>query len=87
MREYFHENRAAFFAVNAAFTALMSVQNWLLTGRMSPAPVMAVFAVWFALLCLSAVVRGERFHAAVAVLFGLLFLSFIVLFGLRLGGT
>ncbi|HEX8722455.1 MAG TPA: hypothetical protein VF736_17700 [Pyrinomonadaceae bacterium] len=87
LRDYFYENRAAFFGVNAAFTGLLSVENWLLTGRMSPAPVTAVFAVWFALLCVSAFVKSERYHAALAVLFVLLFLSFIVLFGLRLGGV
>jgi hypothetical protein len=35
----------------------------------------------------SAVVKDARYHAAVTLLFGLLFLLFIVLFGLRLGGT
>lgn len=87
LREYFYENRPAFFVTNAAFTGLMSVENWLLTGRLSPPTVTAIFALWFTLLCVSAVVRSVRYHAAVAVLFGLLFLSFIVLFGLRLGGT
>jgi hypothetical protein len=86
LREYFFENRAAYFGVNAAFTALMGAENWLLTGRPSPAPVTAVMAVWFVLLCVSAVVRDARYHAAVALLLGLLFLMFIVLFGLRLGG-
>lgn len=87
LREYFYENHSAFFGVNAAFTALMSVENWLLTGRMSPAPVMAVFAIWFILLCASAVVKNARFHGAVGLLVGLLFLLFVGLFGLRLGGT
>src|SRR3712207_1485139 len=36
LREYFYENRPAFFGINAAFTALMSAENWLLTGRLSP---------------------------------------------------
>jgi hypothetical protein len=87
LREYFYENRPAFFAVNAAFAGLLSVENWLLTGRMSPAPVTIVFAGWFVLLCVSAFVKSARYHAAVAVLFVLLFLAFILLFGLRLGGT
>jgi hypothetical protein len=87
LREYFYENRPAFFGVNAAFTALLSAENWLLTGRLSPAPVTIIFAVWFALLCASAFVGDARYHAAVALLFGLLFLLFIVLFGLRLGAT
>lgn len=87
LREYFYENRAAFFGCNAAFTALMSVENWLLTGRMSPAPVTAVFAAWFILLCVSAVVKDARYHAAVGLLVGLLFLLFVLLFGLRLGGA
>ena len=87
LREYFYENRPAFFGVNAAFTALMSAENWLLTGHPSPAPVTIVFAVWFVMLCASAFVRNARYHAAVALLFGLLFLLFIVLFGLRLGAT
>lgn len=85
LREYFYENHSAFFGVSAAFTALLSAENWLLTGRMSPAPAMAIFVVWFVLLCVSAVVRNARYHAAVALLVGLLFLLFIVLFGLRLG--
>ena len=87
LREYFYENRSAFFGVNAAFTVLMSMENWLLTGQMSPAPAVAVFAAWFVLLCVSAVVRDARYHAAVGILVGLLFLLFVVLFGLRLGGT
>ncbi|HKV35614.1 MAG TPA: hypothetical protein VJP89_14860 [Pyrinomonadaceae bacterium] len=87
MSEYFYQNRPAFFWVSAAFTALMGTENWLLTGRMSPAPVTAVFGVWFVLLCLSALVKDRRFHATVGILVGLLFALFIVLFGLRLGGT
>ncbi|HEY0080275.1 MAG TPA: hypothetical protein VGB73_16815 [Pyrinomonadaceae bacterium] len=87
LREYFYENHSIFFGINAAFTALMSAENWLLTGRPSPPPVMITFALWFALLCLSAVVRNERYHAAVALLFGLLLLLFILMFGLRLGST
>ena len=85
LREYFDENRSAFFGVNAAFTALMSAENWLLSGRASPASVSIVLALWFILLCVSAVVKNARYHAAVALLFALLFLAFIVLFGLRLG--
>ncbi len=87
LREYFYENRPAFFGVNAAFTALMSAENWLLTGRPSPQPVTVVFALWFVLLCVSAAVKDARYHAAVGLLFALLFLLFIVFFGLRLGGT
>ncbi|HVG30690.1 MAG TPA: hypothetical protein VM864_13360 [Pyrinomonadaceae bacterium] len=87
LRAYFYENRPAFFGVNAAFTALMGVQNWVLTGRPSPPRVSMVLAFWFVLLCASAVVKNSRYHAAVALLFGLLFLMFIVLFGLRLGGA
>ncbi len=85
LREYYYENRAAFFSVNAAFTALMSAENWLLTGRMSSAPVTGMFAAWFVLLCVSAVVKNARYHAAVGLLCGLLFLTFVLLFGLRLG--
>ena len=87
LRQYFYEHHSAFFGVNAAFAALMGMENWLLTGRLSPAPVTVVFAVWFVLLCVSAVVKNARYHAAVGLLFGLLFLLFVVLFGLRLGGA
>jgi hypothetical protein len=87
LRESFHANRGGFFGVNAAFTALISVENWLLTGRPSPAPVTATFAVWIVLLCVSAFVRNERYHAAAALLIAALFLIFIVMFGLRLGGS
>lgn len=87
LREYFYENCPAFFVASAAFTGVLSVENWLLTGHLSPPLVTAIFALWFTLLCVSAVVKSVRYHAAVAVLFGLLFLSFIILFGLRLGGT
>ena len=87
LRTYFYENHSAFFGVNAAFTALLSVENWLLTGRLSPARITVVFAVWFVLLCISAVVKSPRYHAAMALLFGILFLLFVILFGLRLGGT
>ncbi|HEX8174938.1 MAG TPA: hypothetical protein VF543_07450 [Pyrinomonadaceae bacterium] len=87
LREYFYENHSAFFSVNAAFTALIGMENWLLTGRLLPVPVTVVFAVWFVLLCVSAVVKNARYHAAIGLLFGLLFLLFVVLFGLRLGGT
>jgi hypothetical protein len=87
LRQSFYENRGGFFGVNAAFAALLTVENWLLTGRPSPAPVTATFAVWIVLLCVSAFVRSERYHAAVALLFtGLLFI-FIVMFGLRLGAS
>lgn len=87
LREYFYENRPAFFGVNAAFTALMGIQNWALTGRPSPPLVTLILAAWFVLLCVSAAVKSARYHAAVALLFGLLLLMFIILFGLRLGGT
>jgi hypothetical protein len=85
LREYFYDNRAAFFSVNAAFTALMGTENWMLTGHPSPPRVTTVFAVWFVLLSVSAVIKNPRYHAAVALLFLILFLGFIVLFGLRLG--
>ena len=86
LREYFYANRSAFFSVSAAFTALVSAENWLLTGRMSPAPVTAIFVAWFVLLCVSAVVKNARYHAAVGLLCGLLLLIFVTQFGLRLGG-
>ena len=86
LREYFYENQAAFFSVNAAFVALMGVENWLLTGRLSPAPVTVIFAFWFILLCVSAIIKNARYHAIIALLFGLLFLLFVIRFGLRLGG-
>jgi hypothetical protein len=87
LREYFYENHAAYFSINAAFTALLVTQNWILEGHPSPPRVTAIFAVWFVLLCLSAIIKDPRYHAAVGVLFVLLFLMFIVLFGLRLSGT
>lgn len=87
LREYFYENHSAFFGVNAAFTALMGAENWLLTGHPLPLRVTAIFAFWFALLCLSAFIRNARYHAAVALLFVLLFILFIIMFGLRLGNT
>lgn len=87
LREYFYENHAAYFSINAAFTALLGAQNWILTGHPSPPRVTVIFAVWFVLLCLPAIIKNPRYHAAVAVLFVLLFLIFIVLFGLRLSGT
>ena len=86
LREYFYESRPAFFGVNAAFTALMSAENWLLTGQASPPSVMLIFAFWFVLFGASVFVKDARYHAAVAVLIGLLFLLFVLLFGLRLGG-
>ena len=86
LRAYFYENSSAFFIINAAFMALMGVENWVLTGRLSPMPVTVVFAFWFVLLCVSAIVKNARYHAVVAVLFGLLFLLFVLQFGLRLGG-
>jgi hypothetical protein len=87
LRNYFYENHSAFFSVNAAFIALLSMENWLLSGHRPPARVTVVFALWFVLLCVSAVVKNERYHAAIALLFGLLFLLFVVLFGLRLGSA
>lgn len=87
LREYFYQNRSPFFIVNATFTALMGVENWLLTGRASPMRVTIVFAVWFVLLCLSAVIKNARYHAAIGILFALLFFLFIIVFGLRLGGS
>lgn len=87
LRTYFYQNRGAFFGVNAAFTALMGMENWLLTGRLSPTRIVFIYAVWFALLCVGAIVKSALYHAALAVLFTLMFLFFIVLFGLRLGTT
>jgi hypothetical protein len=87
LKEYFYENHSAFFVVNAAFTALMSIENWLLTGRATPRLASVVFAVWFVLLCISAATRNRRYHAAIAILFALMFLLFIIVFGLRLGGS
>jgi cell division protein FtsW (lipid II flippase) len=87
LREYFYEHHSAFFSVNAAFTALMGLENWLLTGRASPRSVSIVFAIWFVLLCLSAGIKNRRYHAVIVLLFSLLFLLFIVVFGLRLGGS
>lgn len=87
LREYFHENRAPFFIVNATFTAVLASENWILAGHPSPPRVLIIFLVWFVLLCVSAIVKNQRYHAAIALLFGLLFLMFIVLFGLHLGGT
>lgn len=85
LRKYFYENHSPFFIVTAAFTALMSAQNWLLAGRMPPARVTIVFAVWFVLLCVSAVVKNARYHATIAIMIAALFLLFIIQFGLRLG--
>ncbi len=87
LREYFYQNHSAFFLVNAAFTGLMGMENWVLTGRPSPPRVTIMLVFWFVLLCVSAFVKNARYHAVVSLLFGLLFLLFIVLFGLRLGGT
>ncbi len=85
LRDYFYENHSAFFSISAAFAALLGMENWLLAGH--PSRVTIVFAVWFVLLCVSAVVRNARYHAVISLLFGLLFLMFVVLFGLRLGST
>ncbi len=87
LRDYFYENHSAFFSVNAAFTLLLATNNWMLTGHLSPPLVTAAFAFWFVLLGVSAVVKNTVYHAAVVVVFGLLFFMFIVLFGLRLSGT
>ena len=87
LREHFYENRVGFFGTSAAFTALMSAENWLLTGRGSPPAVTATFVVWILLLILSAFVKNPRYQAAVALLFVALFLAFILMFGLRLGTT
>ncbi len=85
LREYFAENKGPFFLVTAAFTLVLAFENWVLTGRMSPPRVTLILGLWFTLLVISAFVKKERFHAVVALLFSLLFLLFIVLFGLRLG--
>jgi hypothetical protein len=87
LRDYFYENHSPFFSVNAAFTVLMGVENWLLAGQVSPTRVTAFFALWFVLLALSAVVKNGKFHAAIAMSVLILFLVFVVLFGLRLGGN
>jgi hypothetical protein len=87
LRKYFYQNRSAFFGINAAFTVLMGTENWLLTRRLLPTPVVLIFAIWFVLLCIAAIVRSALYHAVVALLFTALFLFFVVLFGLRLGGT
>ena len=85
LRASFYENRQAFFVVNAAFTVLMSAENWLLTGRMSPGRVSGIFAAWLLLLSASAIIKNARYHAASGLICALLFLIFVTLFGLRLG--
>ena len=87
LSDYFYENHSPFFSVNAAFTALLGVENWVLADRPSPPRVTAFFALWFVLLAAAAVIKNRKFHAAISLLFLLLFLAFVVLFGLRLGGN
>lgn len=87
LREYFYENRTAFFGANAAFVALMSAVNWVVAGRPSPPAVSAVFALWFVLLCAAAAVRSAVYHSVIAVLFALLFLAFVLSFGQQLAAT
>lgn len=86
LREYFYENRAAFFGVNAVFTLLMIVINGLLLSGRFLSPPAYVMGVMTALHCGAAVTKNERFHAAVALLFTLLFVAFVFSFGLRLRG-
>lgn len=87
LQEYFVENQTAFFSADAAFTVLLWLENLLLAGRLPPGRVTIAFGVWFVLLCLSAVIKSRLYQAFIALLFTLLFIAFIFLFGLRLGGT
>jgi cell division protein FtsW (lipid II flippase) len=84
LRHYFIENKVPFFTVNAAFTLLLGMQNWLLTGHMSPPTVTLFFSLWFVILCISAITKNQRFHAIIAIFLTILFLLFVLLFGLRL---
>lgn len=87
LREYFYENHAAVFGSGAAFILLMLVRNALPAGGGLLTPANYLLALALALLCVSAVTKSTRYHAAVGILFVLWFLAFIVLFGLQLGGT
>jgi hypothetical protein len=84
LRQAFEENRTPFYAVMAAFHVLMPVENWMFSGHLALAPTL-IFAVWFVLLCLAAYVKDTRFDAAIGISFALLFLVFVLQFGLRLG--
>jgi hypothetical protein len=65
----------------------MLVRNALPAGGSLLTPANYLLALALALLCVSAVTKSTRYHAAVGILFVLWFLTFIVLFGLQLGGT
>jgi hypothetical protein len=87
LRDYFYENHSAIFGAGTAFTVLMLVRNVLPVGGRLLTPANYLLALALVLLVVSAITKNARYHAAVGILFALWFLTFIILFGLQLGGA
>jgi hypothetical protein len=84
LREYYYENCPLIFGVYAAFALTLLAENSALPGGRLLQPVNYMLALTFVLLVASATTKNARYHVAVTLLFVLMFLAFVLLFGLRL---
>ncbi|HEY0005373.1 MAG TPA: hypothetical protein VGB17_11240 [Pyrinomonadaceae bacterium] len=87
LREYFYDNHVAIFGSNAAFTLLLIMQNGSLPGGRFLTTANYLLALALLLHCGAAATRNKYYHSFMALFFTLWFLTFIILFGLRLGSV
>lgn len=87
LREYYYENSPLIFGVYAAFALTLLAENSLLPGGRLLQPINYLLGATCVLFGASAATKNARYHAALALLNVLLFLAFVVLFGLRLRGA
>ena len=81
LRAYFFQVNRPVFGALASFTALLIAYNSLLAGRLTFDVGLLVLGGLFVLQLGAAISRNERFHALVGILFAVLFLSIIAVFG------
>ena len=87
LREYYYENSPLIFGVFVAFTLILLAENSLLPGGRILQPINYMLGLTCVLLVASAATKNERYHVALALLFVLMFLAFVLMFGLRLRGA
>ncbi len=87
LRDYYYENSSLTFGVYAAFAFSLLAVNWLLPGGRLLQPINYLLGLNCVLLGVSALTKNARYHVVLTLLFVLMFLAFVVLFGLRLRAT
>ncbi|HEY9404858.1 MAG TPA: hypothetical protein VIQ24_19530 [Pyrinomonadaceae bacterium] len=87
LRDYYYENSSLTFGVYTAFALALLAVNTLLPGGRLLQPINYLLGLTCVLLGASAATKNARHHAALAMLFVLMFLAFVLMFGLRLRGA